>query len=283
MLKVNNNQRFVLLLLSAVVLSACDRGKDLSGQQQDKSTFIAHVNETPISQQQLEFMKSRLFAQKQPATNMDKIILESLVASRAMSLAALENMSAEEKARLDIQVMAYREELLMKHYLSNNVTPQAVTSEMVKEYYESHPEEFSGGIVKTFEFITTVKKPTAEQRKEILTLFKNAAEQKYWDKLSENNSSLLLKYKKATSNIAVLEEPLKRLVTNTKAGNVSPVHIVDNIMIVRVNSEKLLEPKPLSQVSAQIRKKLAPIKLRDAIKKAKEEVLAKTKVEYPAK
>ena len=74
--------------------------------------------------------------------------------------------------------------------------------------------------------------------------------------------------------------PLKRLVSSTKAGEVSPIHVLDNITIVRVISEKTLDPKPLDQVSAEIRKKLAPIQVRDAIKKTKEELLKSTKVVY---
>lgn len=136
------------------------------------------------------------------------------------------------------------------------------------------------GVVKTFEFITTLKKPTKEKRKEILALYKKAATTKSWKKLVNGNTGLSLSYKSATSNIAVLQEPLKRLVTNTKVGKVSPVHVLDNLVIVRVINEKLLEPQALTQVSAKIRKKLAPIKLRDAIKKAKDEILATSTIEY---
>lgn len=277
MLKANFPLFF--LLVGTITLSACNKDENTTASH-DSSSVIATVNGTSISQQQLELMKARLFSRQQPKTNMDKVILESLVASRAMSLAMLNEMNAVQKSELDTKVAAYREELLIKRYMQANITPQPVTSEMVKQYYESHQEEFSSGVVKNFEYITTLKKPTKEKRKEILTLYKKAATTKSWEKLVKSNPGLSLSYKSASSNIAVLKEPLKRLVVNTKTGKVSPVYVLDNLIIVRVTSEKLLEPQALTQVSAKIRKKLAPIKLRDAIKAAKEKVLAVSAVEY---
>lgn len=138
------NATFFSLCISALLLSACDSGQNETASVDD-SNVIAKVNGTSISQQQLELMKTRLFSRQQPKVNMDKVIIESLVASRAMSLAMLKDMDAVQKSELDTKVAAYREELLMKRYLQANITPLPVTSEMVKKYYESHPEEFSGG------------------------------------------------------------------------------------------------------------------------------------------
>jgi hypothetical protein len=47
-----------------------------------------------------------------------------------------------------------------------------------------------------------------------------------------------------------------------------------------VTAEKKIPPRPLNEVSAQIRKMLLPVQLKKAVKQAADQVLATAKVEY---
>lgn len=283
----NNTIKLVALIAIVAVAAACDK-KDAeqatSTTPVSEQQVVAYVNKTPVTRQQVENLGSKLFGdQKTIDENLEKILIESLVGSRAMALLAEKEMTPQQTEQLQLSVDAYKEELLMKQYLQSHVEPQPVTAGMVKDYYDKHPEEFSGGIEKTFEYITNYKPLTNEQRKEVLNLFKTASEKRDWQKWVNAEKKLPLTYKKATANVSILEEPLKSLVKNTRPGEISPVHIVENITLVRVVNEKQHSPKPLAEVSQEIRKKLAPIKLRDAIKQAKEKALEQVDVAYPNK
>ena len=78
---------------------------------------------------------------------------------------------------------------------------------------------------------------------------------------------------------AMRMQPLKSLVASTGQGETSPLHMGDTLTIVKVVETKALPAKPLMEVSADIRRKLAPVKMKDAIKAISAEAKQRMKVE----
>lgn len=277
--------RYLAPLMVIVIASCGDSPKEGVGEDgsHNKQTAIAFVNDTPITQQQLESARSRFNVAGKPIdARFDDTLTKSLVNSRAIALLAQKEIDELTRDSIEQKVHAYREELLVKEYLKRHAEPQPVTSSMVEDYYESHPEDFSGGTRKEFEyFITTKEDLTEEERKQVLEFFANVKTEAAWGNLHDPNQQLPLMYRKANARVGLLEQPLKTLVDKTPAETVSSVHMGARIVVVRVLREETISPKPLAEVSAEIRKKLAPIQLKKAVKEVSEKALDQVSVTYP--
>ncbi len=277
--------RTALLLLLGLALTGCGKREAAVGGKDPTSPaqVLAHVNGTPITARELAHLREKMGVESVAAdkrAEVEEKLLQALVNSRAMALLMEQGMSKEERESLAVKVAAYREELLVQRYLRAHVTPEPVSSAMVKEYYENHSEEFGGGVERTFEVLSTTREVSEQERNEILKQLGTAAQVADWKKWAERLQSLSMGYRKATARADVLEAPLKGLVQGTPVGKVSPVHSGKSIMIVKVLDEQKLAPKPLQEVSAAIRKKLAPVKLKEAVRAASTEALSKVQVTY---
>ena len=92
-----------------------------------------------------------------------------------------------------------------------------------------------------------------------------------------------LVYQNAEARKGLLNKHLEQLINSLEVGQVSDVSFVDgNLIVVRVTGISQLAPKPLSEVSADIRKTLAPLQLKKAVKKASQEAIAGAEVKYLA-
>lgn len=276
----------LILLLFLTTLVACGE-KDVSLETVDAnakdSVILAEVSGSAITREELDFALQRTFSKRFNGKDNDEVrnkVLKSLVSSRAMALLMEKDLSLPDKHNLELKVRAYREELLVQRYLTSHVTPKPVSTVMVKEYYEKHPEEFGGEHEKEVEIIKTVGELDSSKRKEVLTALGGVGSEVNWDAWVQEHVSLGLSYKKVRVNPDVLQQPLKTLITATGLGAVSPVHNDKDIIIVRVLSEERLPAKPLAQVSADIRRKLAPTKLRESVKEASDMALKKVEVKY---
>lgn len=275
--------KIYLLPLVSCLLFACDSvTKTESLPAQDISNVLASVNEQPITEFQLERAVNRTLGDSAALYADQKLyqkMLQSLIVSRSMSLLAEKQLDEEETALLDEKVRSYREELLVKQYLQANTTVEPVTAEQVKNYYDNNSGEFGADLLKEFEFIVSLGKLQAQDKVNLLKKFESAKEQTDWKEwatlLSKPSSSVT--YKKAKSKLSLLSQPIKKLVTDTAVGQISEVHFGEQLIIVRVINETKLEAKPLSAVSVEIRKKLAPVNMKKAVKEASQ--LAKKQVE----
>lgn len=276
-----------MLLLTAV--AACDKQK-LSSKDAEStsqaSPVLAEVNGNAITEDQLNFAMQRTFNKRLKGVDEEEIrrkVLKSLVNSRAMALLMGKELSESDKYDLELKVKAYREELLVQRYLTSHVSPEPVSTAMVKAYYEKHPDEFGGGLEKEVEIIKSTGELSSDKRKALLVALAKVDFEADWKAWVEGQSDLELNYKKVRVNPDVLHQPLRSLIMATDKGAVSPVHNDKEVLIVRVLSETQLPAKPLSQVSADIRRKLAPTKLREAVKKASEMALNEVEVKFVEK
>lgn len=287
MIKVNPVPTLTPLLL--LLLVSCgesqQQGADASKSSTAQPHALAFVDSSPITDEEFESAKSRFdVGGALLDAKFDDTLLQSLINSRAMSKLATKEMDKGSLRAIELKVSAYREELLVKAYLRQHANPVPVSESMVKEYYDKHPEEFSGGMKKEFEyFISSVEELKEGDRKRILDFISTTRGSDGWDKLLEGKQDLPLNYRKVKARISVLEEPLKTLVASTSAGNTSSVHMGKPIVIVRVLGEEPISARPLTEVSADIRKRLAPMQLRKAVKEVSELALQQVKVTYPNK
>ena len=279
-------------LLAAALLTGCrdDDGADALAQVPvEPSATLVTVDGSPITRAQLELTVERTLGESAPLFANDEVerkILDSLVASRAMALLAERELDAGERAQLDLKAQAYREELLVRHYLEQHATPEPVTSEQVADYYQRHPEEFGGGVEKSFEIIASDQVLEEPQRAELIALLSGAeAKGRDWQKqvAAWRAAGKPLEYRSNRIKPELLEQPLRGLVETTEAGSIAPLYADGQLLLVRVTGEERLPARPLSEVSGEIREKLAPQSLKQAVKSLSEEATRQVKVQYSSR
>lgn len=279
-------------LLVAALLAGCrdDDGADALAQVPvEPSATLVTVDGSPITRAQLELTVERTLGESAPLFVNDEVerkILDSLVASRAMALLAERELDAGERAQLDLKAQAYREELLVRHYLEQHATPEPVTSEQVADYYQRHPEEFGGGVEKSFEIIASDQALEEPQRAELIALLSGAeAKGRDWQKqvAAWRAAGKPLEYRSNRIKPELLEQPLRGLVESTEVGSIAPLYADGQLLLVRVTDEERLPARPLSDVSGEIREKLAPQSLKQAVKSLSEEATRQVKVQYSSR
>lgn len=279
-------------LLAALLLAGCrddDGSEALAQVPVEPSATLVTVDESPITRAQLELTVERTLGESAPLFANDEVerkILDSLVASRAMALLAERELGASERAQLDLKAQAYREELLVRHYLEQHATPEPVTSEQVADYYQRHPEEFGGGVEKSFEVIVSDQDLDEAQRAELIALLSGAEVKGHdWQKqvAAWRAAGKPLEYRSNRIKPELLEQPLRSLVEPTAAGSIAPLYVDGQMLLVRVTAEERLPARPLSEVSGEIREKLAPQALKQAVKSLSEEAMRQVKVQYSSR
>ena len=247
---------------------------------------LARVNGSPITRYDLE-QTIRSTLRDNSASQLDeagrKKVLDSLVASRTIAQAQAQALSREEHAALDKKVEAYREQLLVKQYLGRHATLQPVTRDMVREYYESNPERFGGKTIRTYEMIVGKRTLKARERDALIQLLKNPSGKKDWKEwvATLQARGYPVAYCQGQVDEKILHPQLRRLTEGLKKGEASQLSFIKGISyIVRIVDEKQIPPRPLGEVSAEIRKSLAPVQVKKAVRQASEQVLETARVVY---
>lgn len=278
-------------LALALLLAGCkdDSKQALSDVPVEPSATLVTVDKTPITRAQLELTIERTLGESAPLfanEEVERKILESLVSSRAMALLAERELDASERKQLDLKAQAYREELLVRHYLEAHANPEPVTAEQVADYYNRHQDEFGGGVEKSFEIIASDHELEPAQRTELITLLSGPQVQgKDWQKLVADwrQAGKPLQYRQSRLKLELLEQPLRSLVEPTAAGSIAPLYVDGQLMLVRVTAEQQLPAKPLAEVSGAIREKLAPQALKQVVKNLSSEALKAVDVQYSSR
>jgi len=210
-------------------------------------------------------------------------MLESLVSARAIALAEEALLSPERRAALEKKVAAYREQVLVNDYLRERAAPEPVTNEMVKRYYDEHPEKFGGTSARAFEMIFTERAPSEPERNALIGALKDAGSQKDWRKWTDElrKKKLPVVFRDGTSDAKLLDARLASLMAPLAPGKASSLSFVEGrAYVVRVTSESHSAGRPLAEVSGEIRQTLAPIQLKKAVKSASERALKDAKVVF---
>jgi hypothetical protein len=250
---------------------------------------LARVDSSAITQFDLEqtlvttFGESGRNAKDDPKVR--RTVLESLVQTRALARAADGELTPEERAVVDRQIAAHRDEVLAKRYLMRHAPPQPVTSKMVEDYYNAHPERFGAKTRRIYELIGSEGPVSGTQRDQLVAKLVDPGKQADWKAFAETlkRQGFPVGYRNGelADSETVLNPRLAELLSNLKAGQASQVAFVQgHAYVVRVTSEQRTPPRPLGEVRNEIQAALGPTQVSDAIKRASEELLKNAKVVY---
>lgn len=276
-----------LTALSVLLAAACSQSpapaKPEAAASAPAANVLATVGGSPVTEPELELAIHDNLG-PEAALLLDaagrRKVLESLVVSRAMAQQAEQALDDEARAELARRVAAYREQLLVKDYLRAQITPEPVTGEMVETYYREHPERFGAVRRWDFELLESQSGLDDKARDAALATVNGAADQGDWAALAKASGGRLT-YRRASAAQGTLEPALDGLLMATAEGKVSDVRLSAGVVRrVRVLKLEQTAPKPLAEVSNEIRQALLPIQLKKAVKLASDKVLAETTVTY---
>lgn len=250
----------------------------------DKNVVV-WVDETPVTKSQLNLAVDRTLGASAGYFMNEELqekILNSVISSRAMARLAEKKMDEFDLQELEDKVQAYREELLVKRYIKQEIVTTPVSDQQVKEYYEKHLDEFGAGTIKKFEVIESIGKANEEQRRAFLKKLGSVKKRKNWKQFvqSMKKKGLPLNYRMVNAKVSLLKNPLASIVKKTPAGQVSPMHFSTQMLIVRVLEEKKVAPKPMREVSAEIRQKLVPVNLKKSVRTLSEKARSQVKIRF---
>ncbi len=260
----------LLALIPAVFLTACNQVTE--GQVHD---IVARVGGDNISAEELDYQASRLTGKDAASVLNNAEQRRQLIESMALTLLFAQKqqatMSADQLRQIDLATQAYRRELLAKEYIGNNLSRKVPTQKDVEDYYASHPDRFGGGT----DYILKV-----------LSLSDQCAIKPGWLNSSADQPVMpeaeQLDCEKKTSTIrgkfSQLKEVYPSLPDSLIVGQEYWVHSGPMQELLYIESKKEGNPKPLAEVSAEIRKLLAPSFLRKAIQE--EQLKFSKEIEY---
>lgn len=247
---------------------------------------LARVNGSPVTRYECDRVIDATIGEKN-ASKLDdegrQKILESLVASRAIAQRCETQLTGEERAELAKKVQAYREQLLVKKYIAKTVTPEPVSQEMVNTYYQAHPEKFGAESLRTYEMITTSRNPKPDERDTLIAILVHPETKKDWKKWVQEieRKGFPVLYNDGRVVEKLLHPKLNTLMNGLKVGESSSMSFIDGRpYLVRITNEESIPPRPLAEVSSQIRKSLGPVQLKKAVKQISDDVLKTVDVEY---
>lgn len=278
--------RAILAILISILVIGCDKKADEKNTKEQ--AVLAIVDGDAITAADVSFMVERML-QGQGAVQVDeafqKKILDSLIASRAMKQQVKSHLSEDEIGKITQAAKTYEEELYVKAYLQQFVIPEPVTPEMVQQYYDKHADEFGGEIIRDFEMLRLPAAIGETQRQQLLAAITEISAMPSWElKHKEWQENYGLQYQQGRSQSGLLHLALDQAISRLGKGETSDViYIDDELYVVRVTHLSNAALKPLPEVSADIRNRLAARVLRDAVQKASDTAKEKAKIEIPTK
>lgn len=274
-------------LCASLLITAC--GKPEQGQAKAPvpatSTPIATVNGEGITDADVDLAMQRMFSDTDRMlgdANLRSKVLESLVTSRAIKQLVLKELTPDESEKIHQQAKAYEEELLVKEYLQRHVTPEPVTSDMVQKFYQDNPARFGQETIRDFELLKAPTNLDDSRRDALLKAIPAIRAEADWSKTEKTWADQFgLQLERGSSAAGLLNNALDEALKKMKPGETSEVVSVDGqFHLLRLKAERQTPPKALSEVSADIRRQLAPLQLKKAVKQLSETARAQAKVEW---
>jgi hypothetical protein len=275
--------------LSVVSLAAlmmgpagCRRsGEGLPGDD----VVVARVNGTPITSYDLSRgLDQNLGRFATPAIEgrAQKAVLESLIQSRVIAGAGESALTPLEKLELAKQVEAYRESLLVRSYLAKKAPVEPITPALIERYYKEHPERFGASETKTYELLGTKRAVVGQERAAVMQALQEAGGLADWKAKSVELEARGLPLVYAVGDVSgqLVHPRLRELLDGLTEGKASPVVFVqERAYVARITGSRKIPPKPLAEVSEEIRRALTPVQLRNAAEKAAAQLMDGAKIE----
>jgi hypothetical protein len=273
----------MLLALAGLALMGCSKDQDA---QTDipQAVVLAKVNGEAITEEDLAFSLERTFNQMDMLNFTDELrqkVLDSLIASRAMKQLAIKELSADQIEKIENLTRAYQEELYVKEYLQAHVSPTPVTPEMVKKYYDEHPEEFGSTDIRDYEVLIAPANISDAMRDDLLQKVSAIRQVSDWSASAGKwGEQWGLQHQKGRSQKGLLNKILDQQINSLAKNDTSNAFYIDGqLHLVRVTNLVKTPPKSLAEVSGDIRQRLAPLMLREAVKQASDDARDKVQVE----
>ncbi|GAB59524.1 peptidyl-prolyl cis-trans isomerase [Rheinheimera nanhaiensis] len=276
-----------VVLFVALCISACS-DKPAPQPNVDSDPVLARVGNETISRLELDVaIDSSIgpYAALHLGPEGEHKVLQSLVMRKLMSQHQFALLDEDARTALELQVNAYREELLTKQFVREQLIPEPVTEAMVTDYYQRYPEEFGAAEYASYQLLRADTGLNPEQRQRVLWYLEQLTAAADWTILAEQarQEGLAVYLVAGTSSEQGLIAEYQSLIAPLAAGQVSATAELNNRLVkVKVLERNRIAAKPLADVSDEIRKKLAPMQLKRAIEQATDNLKANTDVEiYP--
>ncbi|GGX56082.1 peptidyl-prolyl cis-trans isomerase [Saccharospirillum salsuginis] len=239
----------------------------------------ATVNDSVLTDDEFEAAVDRFFGDQIVDARALRNIRESLITSRALSQHAEQSLDADTLRSIELATQAYREEKLIAAYLDQVTTPEPVSAQAVKAYYENHLEDFGAASVKRLEVLRINFEEQGQQAAEAARLLGRVDERDDWATWSQKQADGSVRHMRVAANdqlSARLRAAIKPLGTDQVTGVIVEG---DTAYRIRVLGVDRIPPKPLGEVSADIRRRLAANQLKQAISEVSEDVLSDSTIE----
>jgi len=272
----------ILGLGMATCTLACDREKarGLPGEE----VVLAKVDGQTITQFDLDVALDKSlgqFATENVERGARGEVLESLIESKAMAFLADKDLSEDDRKVLDKQVASYRESLLLKHYLAKQAPPAPVTEADVRKYYSEHPQRFGATTERKYELIFSKQAVKGNARVDMLQALSSLSKAERWEEsVQAQGPDSPLGYATGHESEQALHPKLKEVLETLVVGRASNIiYVQGRAYVARIVGESKRNPKPLAEVSDEIRKSLQLVHTRDAFRKVGKKATDEVKVE----
>lgn len=275
--------KYFLALLFPVILASCDR-LHAPAATKEKDKVLVTVSGTSISENDLDNASRHLLGKTVQDVDAEtrKHLLDSLVSSRAIALQAGKKLDAETLSSIERKTAAYREELLMQEYIRTHGAVEPVTQEMIADYYAKNQQMFGAQKIKIFELLKA--EPQEQNAKVFLRQqLENLSQNPRWPEQAASLSAqgYMVSYHSGKAIPEMLDRNIADLVAKTPVGTSSELTESNGTLyLLRVTAEEEQAAKPISEVSSDIRKRLAPQQLKVTLKKLSDDALKAAKVQY---
>ena len=277
----------LLLLCGLLWLQGCNpvpQPMQQSVQQEIPAPqVLVRVDGEAITDAELEVAMNRTFdstdTQLADGTELRKKMLESLVASRAMKKALARELDAETKNRFQLMAQAYEEELYVREYLKAHIQPVPVTEQQIEAYYHKHPELFGATTLREFEWLQSADGLNEADRDSLLAAVPNLRQTASWTDANARDVGMSLR--RGRSDESALPDEIRSALVQLATGETSAlVSGSGRYSLVRVTRVLTTPARPLAEVSGDIRQRLAPMAVKDAIRKSSEQARSQFKIEW---
>lgn len=269
--------------LSVSFLVACSQSDIVD----DASKILVRVNEEAITQEQLKNNINTLLGKQAATVGLQqaekKKILESMIVSRLLRQEAEKKLNDKEKLELQIKAAEFKEKLIVNSYLRANLSSASVSNQMIANYYNKHPEKFGAESIIKYELLTSSKKLDELNRDELLNVYSRHNKQTDLEELQKelSKNGFQLSFQRGRLIKGVLDKKIERTIGGLYPGEVSSLILQNGRpYIVKLIESKDVPPKPLSVVSNEIKKLLAPVVLKAAIKEQAAKFKKQAVIEY---
>ena len=210
-------------------------------------------------------------------------VLESLITSRAIAGAREVELTPEQRAALDREVEAHREQLLVRQYLAAHAPTADADDAELRAYYDAHPERFGAGTERAHELLVGTRELDGDERARVLEALGTAGARADWAVLAAELAArgMPIAHQRGTGDDALLHARLRQVIAALRVQRSSSVVFVDGRpFVARVTEERERSARPFAEVRDEIRRALGPRSVRDSIRSVREDVLARARVEY---